>query len=79
MSDQGSHGGASYSETRVPLAFLSTQHRSSTGQSVTIVVKLMVNLGVACRFLHPKFVCVIQIFSKGFQKTQLIVNSFKPL
>lgn len=31
MSDQGSHGGASYSETRVPLAFLSTQHRSSTG------------------------------------------------
>lgn len=40
MSDQGSHGGASYSETRVPLAFLSTQHRSSTGQSVTIVVKL---------------------------------------
>ncbi|XP_048757530.2 GPI ethanolamine phosphate transferase 2-like isoform X2 [Ostrea edulis] len=33
MSDQGSHGGASYSETRVPLVFLSTKglHHSGDG------------------------------------------------
>ena len=33
MSEQGSHGGASYSETRVPLLLLSTHNMTSTGKT----------------------------------------------